>query len=52
MHTRLIALEPLRLALPHEHRLAGQRQRRVWPTWPAEPFIGLRPASALRQADR
>src|ERR1700688_3086657 len=29
LHTRLIALEPLRLALPHEHRLADQRQVRL-----------------------
>ena len=48
LHTRLIALEPLRLALPHEHRLAGQRQVRLADV-AAEPFIGLRPASALRR---
>ncbi len=47
LHTRLIALEPLRLALPHEHRLAGQRQVRLADV-AGEPFIGLRPASALR----
>jgi LysR family transcriptional activator of glutamate synthase operon len=46
--TRLIALEPLRLALPREHPLAGRR--RVWLTEVAgEPFIGLRSASALRR---
>jgi LysR family transcriptional regulator, transcription activator of glutamate synthase operon len=48
LHTRLIALEPLRLALPHEHRLADQRQVRLADV-AAEPFIGLRPASALRR---
>ena len=29
VHTRLIALEPLRLALPREHPLAGQRRVRL-----------------------
>ena len=48
VHTRLIALEPLRLALPYEHRLAGQRQVRLADV-AAEPFIGLRPTSALRR---
>ena len=48
VHTRLIALEPLRLALPHEHRLAGQRQVRLADV-AAEPFIGLRSTSALRR---
>ena len=38
-HTRLIALEPLRLALPRV-RLADVAE---------DPFIGLRPASALRR---
>ncbi len=63
VRTRLIALEPLRLALPREHplagrRLAGQRlagqglagQGRVRLAEVAsEPFIGLRAASALRR---
>src|ERR1700691_5068329 len=44
VHTRLIALEPLRLALPREHRLAGQ-QRVHLAEVSAEPFIGLRSAS-------
>jgi LysR family transcriptional regulator, transcription activator of glutamate synthase operon len=48
VHTRLIALEPLRLALPREHRLAGQ-QRVHLAEVSAEPFIGLRSASALRR---
>jgi len=46
--TRLIALEPLRLALPHEHPLAGRRRVRLTEV-AGEPFIGLRSASALRR---
>jgi len=63
VHTRLIALEPLRLALPREHLLAGQQstgqqstgqqstgqQRISLAEVAGEPFIGLRPASALRR---
>ncbi len=51
VHTRLIALEPLRLALPREHPLAGQRrERRVrLADVASEPFISLRSASALRR---
>jgi LysR family transcriptional activator of glutamate synthase operon len=58
VHTRLIALEPLRLALPREHPLAAQGlagqglagQGRVRLAEVAsEPFIGLRSASALRR---
>jgi LysR family transcriptional regulator, transcription activator of glutamate synthase operon len=48
VRTRLIAVEPLRLALPREHRLAGQPSVRLADV-AADPFIGLRPASALRQ---
>jgi LysR family transcriptional regulator, transcription activator of glutamate synthase operon len=48
VHTALIALEPLRLALPREHRLAGQPEVRLADV-AAEPFIGLRSASALRR---
>jgi LysR family transcriptional activator of glutamate synthase operon len=48
VHTRLIAIVPLRLALPREHRLAGQPSVRLADV-AADPFIGLRPASALRQ---
>src|SRR5712691_541734 len=53
VRTRLIALEPLRLALPREHPLAGRRlagQGRVRLAEVAtERFIGLRAASALRR---
>jgi DNA-binding transcriptional LysR family regulator len=46
--TRLIALEPLRLALPREHRLV--RQQRVHLAEVAgDQFISLRSASALRR---
>jgi LysR family transcriptional activator of glutamate synthase operon len=48
VHTALIALEPLRLALPREHRLAGRHDVRLADV-AAEPFIGLRSASALRR---
>ena len=48
VHTRLIALEPLRLALPREHPLAGQRRVRLADV-ASEPFISLRSASALRR---
>ncbi len=48
VHTRLIALEPLRLALPREHPLAAQRRVRLTDV-ADEPFISLRSASALRR---
>ena len=48
LHIRLIALEPLRLALPREHPLAGRPRLRLADV-AGEPFISLRPASALRQ---
>jgi LysR family transcriptional activator of glutamate synthase operon len=48
LHIRLIALEPLRLALPREHPLAGQRRVGLADV-AGEPFISLRPASALRR---
>jgi LysR family transcriptional activator of glutamate synthase operon len=53
VHTRLIALEPLRLALPDEHPLAAQQstgqQSISLAEVAGEPFIGLRSASALRR---
>jgi LysR family transcriptional regulator, transcription activator of glutamate synthase operon len=48
VHTALIGQEPLRLAVPREHRLAGAPQVRLADA-AAEPFIALRPASALRR---
>jgi LysR family transcriptional regulator, transcription activator of glutamate synthase operon len=48
VHSRRVAVEPLRLALPGDHQLAGQ-QRIHLAQVSGEPFIGLRPASALRQ---
>jgi LysR family transcriptional regulator, transcription activator of glutamate synthase operon len=46
--TRQIGVEPLRLALPRDHRLAARREIRLTDV-AAEPFIGLRPTSALRR---
>ena len=48
VRTTLITLEPLRLAVPRDHRLAA-RPRVGLADAAAEPFIGLRPASALRR---
>ena len=48
MRTERLALEPLRLALPREHRLAGQQRIRLAEA-AGEPFIGLSPTSALRK---
>jgi LysR family transcriptional regulator, transcription activator of glutamate synthase operon len=44
----LVTLEPLRLALPREHKLASQ-PRLCLAAVAGEPFISLRPASALRR---
>lgn len=53
VHTRLIALEPLRLALPREHPLARRRLagagRVPLADVVGDPFISLRSASALRR---
>ena len=48
VHSRRVAIEPLRLALPRDHRLA-RRQRVQLAEVSEEPFISLRPASALRK---
>lgn len=48
IHTRELALEPLRLALPRDHQLAGRPAVRLAEV-AEEPFVGLRPASALRK---
>jgi LysR family transcriptional activator of glutamate synthase operon len=48
LHTSRVALDPLRLALPREHKLAA-RPRLHLAEVSGEPFIGLRPASALRK---
>ena len=48
VHARQVAVEPLRLALPGDHQLAS-RQRVHLAEVSGEPFISLRPASALRQ---
>jgi LysR family transcriptional regulator, transcription activator of glutamate synthase operon len=48
VRTALIAREPLRLAVPREHRLAGPPRVRLADA-AAEPFMGLGPASALRR---
>jgi LysR family transcriptional regulator, transcription activator of glutamate synthase operon len=48
VHSRRVAVEPLRLALPGDHQLAGQRRVHLAEV-SGEPFVGLRPASALRQ---
>jgi DNA-binding transcriptional LysR family regulator len=45
---RSIAVEPLRLALPRDHRLAGRPQIRLADV-SDEPFVSLRPNSALRK---
>src|SRR6516225_945378 len=48
VRTRLIAVEPLRLAVPRDHRLAGQPYVRLAEV-AAEPFISMRLAPALRR---
>jgi LysR family transcriptional regulator, transcription activator of glutamate synthase operon len=48
VRTALIEQEPLRLAVPRDHRLAGQARVHLTDA-AAEPFIGLQPGSALRR---
>jgi DNA-binding transcriptional LysR family regulator len=48
LHARQIALEPLGLALPREHRLAAQDRIRL-AELSEESFVSLGPMSALRQ---
>ena len=48
VRTRRLALEPLRLALPRDHALAGQPRLRLAEV-SDEPFVSLRPTSALRR---
>jgi LysR family transcriptional activator of glutamate synthase operon len=48
VHSALLAKEPLRLALPREHSLVGRPRLRLADV-AGEPFIALRPASALRR---
>jgi DNA-binding transcriptional LysR family regulator len=48
LHSQPLALEPLRLALPRDHRLAGQ-ERIALAEVSEEPFVSVRPDSALRQ---
>jgi LysR family transcriptional regulator, transcription activator of glutamate synthase operon len=47
LHTRQVAMEPLRLALPRDHRIA-KRQRIRLAEVSGELFVSLRPTSALR----
>ena len=48
VRARRVAVEPLRLALPRDHRLAA-RQRVPLAEVSGEPFVSLRPTSALRK---
>ncbi len=48
IRTRLIAIEPLRLALRRDHPLAARKQAGLAEV-ADEPFVSLRPTSALRQ---
>ena len=47
LHTRQVAMEPLRMALPRDHRL-GKQQRIRLADVSEEMFVSLRPAAALR----
>ena len=48
VHSEPIAVEPLRVALPRDHKLATQPRIHL-AELSGEPFISLRPASALRK---
>jgi LysR family transcriptional activator of glutamate synthase operon len=48
VHARRVAIEPLRLALPREHPLA-EHPRNHLSAVAEEPFVSLRPTSALRK---
>ena len=48
LHTHLLAVEPLRLALPQDHPRAGQQPLSL-ADLADEPFVSLRPTSALRR---
>jgi LysR family transcriptional regulator, transcription activator of glutamate synthase operon len=48
VHASLVTMEPLRLALSRDHQLAGRPRLHLGDV-AGEPFIGLRPASALRR---
>jgi DNA-binding transcriptional LysR family regulator len=48
VHARRVALEPLRMALPRDHQLASQPRIHLAEV-SGEPFVSLRPASALRK---
>jgi DNA-binding transcriptional LysR family regulator len=47
VHTRWVATEPLRLALPRDHQLAEQPRISLAEA-AGEPFVSLQPSSALR----
>jgi LysR family transcriptional activator of glutamate synthase operon len=47
LHSRVLSAEPLRLAVPPEHRL--RRRRVALADVAEEPFVGLPPTSALRR---
>ncbi len=53
LHSRLVAVEPLRVALPRDHRLAtgplGRGQQISLATLAGEPFVALRRSAALRK---
>jgi DNA-binding transcriptional LysR family regulator len=48
LRSRLVAVEPLRVALPREHRLAARPGIEL-AMLAGEPFVALRPAAALRR---